>query len=84
MSKERNFTQIKKPKNLNTLYGLPAKSYTDEKFWKKECDTVFNNNWLFVGFVHELKKPGDVVPPSMADKPILLIKNNDKVKKINT
>ena len=79
MSKERNFTQIKKPKNLNTLYGLPAKSYTDEKFWKKECDTVFNNNWLFVGFVHELKKPGDVVPISIADKPILLIKNNDNI-----
>ena len=76
MSKEKNLFKIKKPKNLNTIFGLPAKSYTDENFWKKECNTVLSDGWLFVGFVHEFSKPGDVIPISIGGKPILLIKNN--------
>ena len=77
MSKERSFTKIKKPKNLNTIFGLPSESYTDDEFWKKECNTVLSNDWLFVGLVHELKKPGDVIPLSVAGKPIFLVKNID-------
>jgi choline monooxygenase len=77
MSRERNLIKIKKPKNLNTIFGLPAKSYTDESFWKKECNTALSNGWLFVGFVHELRKVGDVIPLFIADKPILLVKNNN-------
>ena len=79
MSNERSLVRIKKPKNLNTIFGLPAKSYTDENFWKKECKTVLSDGWLFVGFVHEFKKPGDVIPLFIADKPILLVKDNSKI-----
>ncbi|MDA9960801.1 aromatic ring-hydroxylating dioxygenase subunit alpha [Candidatus Pelagibacter sp.] len=75
MSRERNFFKIKKSKNLNTIFGLPAESYTDHEFWKKECNTVLSDDWLFVGFVHELKNPGDVIPLSIAGKPIFLVKN---------
>ena len=72
---------IKTPKNKNTIFGLPAKSYTDNDFWIKECDTVLSNGWLFVGFVHEFKKVGDVQPIFIAGKPILIIKNeNDEIK----
>ena len=80
MSREKSLVKIKKPKNLNTIFGLPAKSYTDENFWKKECNTVLSDGWLFVGFIHEFKKPGDVIPLFIADKPILLVKdNNNKI-----
>ena len=72
---------IKTPKNKNTIFGLPAKSYTDNDFWIKECDTVLSNGWLFVGFVHEFKKIGDVQPIFIAGKPILIIKNeNEEIK----
>jgi choline monooxygenase len=54
--------RIKSPKNKNTIFGLPAKSYTDRDFWEKECDTVLSNGWLFIGFVHEFNKAGDVQP----------------------
>ena len=77
MSKEKILFKIKKPKNLNTIFGLPASSYTDESFWKKECNTALSDGWLFVGFVHELKKPGDVIPIFIAEKPILIVKNNN-------
>ena len=63
-------------KNGKIIHGLPAQSYTDQHFWEIECNTVLADGWLFVGFVHELSKAGDVIPISIAGKPILLIKNN--------
>ena len=63
-------------KNSKSIHGLPAKSYTDQQFWEIECNTVLADGWLFVGFAHEFLKPGDVIPISIAGKPILLIKNN--------
>ena len=64
------------PKITNITHGLPAKSYTDQQFWEIECNTVLSNGWLFVGFVHEFLKSGDVIPISISGKPILLIKNS--------
>ena len=32
MSKSKNSLKIKSPKNVNTIFGLPAKSYTDNEF----------------------------------------------------
>ena len=80
MSKSKNSLKIKSPKNVNTIFGLPAKSYTDNEFWEKECNTVLSNGWLFVAFSHEFTKTGDVLPIFIAGKPILLVKNqNNKI-----
>ena len=78
MSKSKKLIKIKNPKNINTIFGLPSKSYTGQGFWEKECDTVLTEGWLFVGFVHEFLKSGDVIPSFIAGKPILLVKNNNK------
>ena len=67
-------------KNSKSIHGLPAKSYTDQQFWEIECNTVLADGWLFVGFVHEFLNSGDVIPISIAGKPLLLVKNNkDKI-----
>ncbi len=59
----------------NIINGLPALAYTSEDYWLKECSTIFSKNWVFVGFVHEFKNSGDVLPITVAQQPILLIKN---------
>ena len=41
-------------KDKNVVNGLPSAAYTDEKFLNLEANTVFAENWAFVGFVHEL------------------------------
>ncbi|MCP5072726.1 MAG: aromatic ring-hydroxylating dioxygenase subunit alpha [Rhodobacteraceae bacterium] len=56
-------------------HGLPAAAYTDKAFWKIECETVFSKTWVCAGFAHELEKPGDVSPVTIAGKPVLLVKN---------
>ena len=67
-------------KDKTLAKGLPSLAYTDEEFWAMECETVLTDNWTFVGFVHELTKPGDVLPITLAGKPILLVKNiNGKI-----
>ena len=80
MFKSKTPVKIKSPKNMNTIFGLPSKSYTDNKFWEKECKTVLSDGWLFVAFAHELSKAGDVMPIFIAGKPLLLVKNeNNKI-----
>ena len=73
-----NFLENKKLAN-----GLPSIAYTDEEFWQVECDTVLAENWVFVGFVHEFDRLGDVSPVSIAGKPILLVKNTKKETKLD-
>jgi len=64
----------------NIFRGLPSKAYTDKSFWAKENKNVFSKNWVFVGFAHELKNVGDVLPINVADQPVLLIKESkDKI-----
>ena len=80
MPESKTSVKIKSPKNTNTIFGLPAKSYTDKEFWDKECKTVLSDGWLFVAFAHELKKVGDVIPILIAGIPILIVKNeNNKI-----
>ena len=57
-------------------HGLPPAAYRDDAFWKAECNSVLKDNWVCVGFAHELKAPGDVVPVTLAEKPILLVRND--------
>jgi len=60
----------------NSIYsGLTSSAYTDTKFWSDEAKTVFSDNWVFVGYKHELNNVGDVYPIKVAEQPILLIKN---------
>ena len=35
MSGSKASVKIKSPKNTNTIFGLPSKSYTDNEFWEK-------------------------------------------------
>ncbi len=57
--------------------GLPAAAYTTEAFWQLECESVFTQNWVCAGFAHELVKPGDAMPVTVAGKPVLLLRNQE-------
>ena len=55
--------------------GLPAAAYTSEAFFALENDRLFPGAWVFVGFAHELARPGDAVPVSVAGMPVLLVRD---------
>ncbi|MDE0521912.1 MAG: aromatic ring-hydroxylating dioxygenase subunit alpha [Boseongicola sp.] len=58
-------------------HGLPAAAYRDGEFWNAECRSVFARNWVCIGFAHELKQRGDVVPVTVAGQPLLLVRNGE-------
>ena len=75
---KNNLSSFDKKSDLK--HGLPSWAYTSDEFFDVECKTVFTNNWVFAGFVHEFKEPGDAIPISVAGQPIVLLKNiNGKI-----
>jgi choline monooxygenase len=57
--------------------GLPPRAYTGEDFFTLENETLFANAWVFAGFAHELAKAGDVVPVTVAGRPLMLVRGRD-------
>lgn len=58
-------------------HGLPPNAYRSEDFWQAECRNVLARNWVCAGLAHELKDTGDAVPVTVADQPLLLLRNQD-------
>ncbi len=56
-------------------HGLPSAAYTSGDFFALENDRLFRNAWVFVAFAHELAKPGDAIPVTVADRPVLIVRN---------
>ena len=58
-------------------HGLPGLAYTDDAFMQLEQNHLFNNNWVFVGYAHELTRTGDAAPIEVAGLPLFLIRNQE-------
>ena len=55
--------------------GLPAAAYTSEAFFALEHERIFSASWVFAGFAHELTRTGDVMPVTVAGRPVLLVRD---------
>ena len=55
--------------------GLPSAAYTSDEFYALENARLFQNGWVFVAFAHELAKPGDAIPVTVAGRPVLVVRN---------
>ena len=55
--------------------GLPATAYTSDEFLALENERIFSRSWVLAGFAHELARPGDVVPVTVAGRPLLLVRD---------
>ena len=58
--------------------GLPASAYASEAFFALENERIFSRSWVFAGFAHELARPGDAVPVSVAGRPLLLVRGHGR------
>ena len=56
-------------------HGLPAEAYIGDDFMRVERDTLFSDNWVFVGFAHQLEHSGDVRPIEVAGLPLFLLRD---------
>ncbi len=60
-------------RSLAESTGLPNAAYTEPEFlrWENEC--VIPRSWVLAGFSHQVPAAGDVVPVTVADKPLVLV-----------
>lgn len=54
---------------------LPPEVYTGEDFWEFEKEAVFGREWLCIGHVNEIPEPGDQLPLTILDEPIVMLRD---------
>jgi phenylpropionate dioxygenase-like ring-hydroxylating dioxygenase large terminal subunit len=54
---------------------LPPQMYVSDEFWEFEKEAVFGHDWLCVGHVSEIPGPGDHLPVTVLDEPLLLTRD---------
>ena len=54
---------------------LPPEMYLSDEFWEFEQAAVFNREWLCVGHVSEIPAPGDHLPVTVLDEPLILARD---------
>ena len=61
----------------HVVRGLPGAAYTSESFLALEYERIFSDSWVLAGFAHELARPGDVSPVTVAGRRLLLVRGAD-------
>ncbi len=62
-----------------TRHGLPGALYIDDRLFAVEQRQLFSQNWMFVGFAHEMPNAGDARPIEAAGLPLFLLRGKDEV-----
>jgi len=58
-------------------HGLPGEAYVGAEFMQLECDYLFNQNWVFVGYAHQFAAAGDVKPIQVGGLPLFLLRDHN-------
>jgi len=61
--------------SLGDSTGLPNAAYTHPEFLRFENEYVFPRSWVLAGFSHQIPNVGDVAPVTVADKPLILVRD---------
>jgi nitrite reductase/ring-hydroxylating ferredoxin subunit len=73
---QAEFEAISKP--LGQASQLPARCYSDPNFHAIEVERVFMRNWLPVGRVDQVAKPGDFFTTTRFGEPILIVRDREQ------
>lgn len=65
------------PAPIETALTLPSAWYTDPRVLAFERDAVFARTWQYVGHVSRLARPGDYLTATVADNPVVVLRDGD-------
>ena len=57
--------------------GLTNEAYTSPEYYEEETRKIFRKTWMLVGFKHELKHQGDILPKKIGGIPMILVRDKD-------
>lgn len=55
--------------------GLPPECYTSAAFHAREVDCIFRKEWICIGRVEDVAKPGDYVSIDIVDEPLVMVRD---------
>jgi phenylpropionate dioxygenase-like ring-hydroxylating dioxygenase large terminal subunit len=62
-------------RGVNRSRLLPPMVYTSDEFYEFERDAIFGRDWLCVGRADEIPQPGDYMTITIADEPLLVVRD---------
>jgi choline monooxygenase len=57
---------------------LPTWTYTSPSWYEREVERIFFREWLCVGFVDQLRNPGDYFTVELLGEPILVVRDKER------
>ena len=60
----------------DTAITLPPACYTAPEFFEFEKEAIFSKEWLCVGRVEQVAKPGDYYTLTIVDEPLIVVRTN--------
>ncbi len=64
-------------REVDAACTLPPVVYTSDEFFRFELDAIFGHDWLCVGRVDQIPKPGDWYAVDIGDDPLLVVRDKD-------
>ena len=58
--------------------SMPPACYTSEDFLELEKEEIFRKEWICIGRVDEVPKPGDYFATELIDEPLIVVRGQDK------
>ncbi len=65
------------PEPLARAATLPSRYYLDEGTYAREVELIFGRTWQLVARADELARPGDFVPVTVIDEPVVITRGTD-------
>ncbi len=62
---------------LQEAYTIPAAWYLDQRIERLESEQVFGRNWIAVGRVDQVARPGAFFTTELAGEPLVVVRGND-------
>ena len=72
---ELDLASIRRP--LSKAGHVPGAIYSSEKIFQREVSALFMKDWLYVGRVEELDKPGDYLTMRIVGEPVIVARADD-------
>ncbi len=57
--------------------GLPGRVYADPDYWTIERQRLFRDDWFAIGCASDVPKPGDMMPITVAEWELVLVRGED-------
>ena len=63
--------------NIGRARTLPRHAFIDEDFFQYETQAVLRRSWMAIAFSAQIQNPGDILPMTVLERPILLVRDRD-------